>query len=322
MGITDQILQNAAHWFELADSKLDAEDCPLWKRPLRASLFISEYGIERTYDKSIKEYEYILIGNLLNAARAWYYSRYGEEQCRAERDTIEGAVLFRKIPTGLTIPLVRKTAADDGHVWLQFLTKFSDGETTSEFLHARLPVESLSPKARSAFESSIKTTVSLTRFICTSLRMVNLADDKRREMCHSIVDRLNIGAGLVQQSNSRTRAMAIWEFFFAIELSLKTYIFQKGEIPEQTHSLTELEKTARILGLVAPLAHLSGLPASHQAIQHRYAQRGATVAEVMRVYKSTLSVTSEIVAELKLHINGENPSLLLKKNPGWIFPPM
>jgi hypothetical protein len=321
--ITDQILEQGAHWFELADRKFDAEDCPLWNRPLRAALFTAEMGVERTYDRNVKEYEDILIGNLFNAAKAWYHARYGVDACRPANDSVEGVVLFRNTPVALSIPLTMRSAADDDeHVWLRFLTRFTEVELPATFLRTQLPLDSPDQEKRLNFETKIKSIVTLTRSICTSVRSVDLAEETSREMCHSVVERLSIGASLIQQGNARTRALAIWEFFFAIELLLKTFIIQRGEIPEHIHVLKDLQKSARRLGLVAPLTRLSDLPSSKQAIQHRYAQKGAPVLEAMKVYNSALKVGAEIVSELKLLINGDNPSLLLKTNPGWIFPPM
>lgn len=322
--ITDQLLEAAAPLFERADRIFDAEDCPLWKRPLRAALFVAEEGnFERTYDRDITAYEDILIGNLLNAAKLWYHNRYGEENCRPVDNTVAGVVLFRNTPVALSIPLVAKSVADDdGYFWLRFLTKFGEAELPEAFLSAQLPLDSLDNKKRLIFDAKIKSIVTLTRSICTSVRSVKLAEKKSQEMCHSVVERLNTGGRLIQQGNSRTRAMAIWEFFFAIELLLKTFIIQRGEIPEQTHILKDLQKSAQRLGLVSPLIRLSDLPSSRRAIQHRYAQMGASVQEAMKVYNSALEVGAEIVSELKLFINGDNPSILLRKNPEWIFPPM
>lgn len=319
---TDQLLENVAHWFELADQNFDLEDCPLSMRPLRAAIFTAEFGVERNYDRNIDKYEDLLIGHLLNAARLWYHTRYGKEECRPAEDVVAGVVLFRSIPVALCIPLVMKSLEDnDEHIRVSFLTKFNEAELPTKFLRTELPLNTLDSEERLIFENRIRKTVTLTRAICTSVRMVVLAEKTHREMCHSVAERINLGGSLLQQGSSIVRAMSIWEFFFAIELLLKTFIIQQGGIPQRVHVLEDLRRSARNHGLQASLVRLSDLPSSGYAIQHRYAQKGATVLEAMEIYSAALEIAAEIVSELKLCINADNPAILLKRKPGWIFPP-
>jgi hypothetical protein len=319
---TSQLMKNVGHWFDLADKILDSEDCPLWQRPLRAALYTAEVGVERNYDRTISKYEDLLVGHLLNAAREWYHARYGKENCQSTEEIISGAVLFRNIPVALSIPIIsRRLEIDDEHVRITFLTQLISGEEATSFLSSELPIASLSSRARLSFEKKIKAVVTSTRTICTSARIVNCVDRPSRDMCHSVVERLDIGVALLLRGNSRSRALAIWEFFFVIELLLKTFISQRGELPARIHVLKDLEATAVKLGLSSPLAQLADLPSSGKAIQHRYAQREATILEAMRIYNATLNVGLQIISELKLGFHGQNPAVVMIRNPGWLFPP-
>lgn len=320
---TNQIMQQVSHWFELADRRFDSYDHPLWQRPLSAALYTASHGLKRNYDKSIKRYEDLLIGHLLNAAKIWYKNRYGEENLQPPDGSITGVVLFKKIPIELSIPLISSRLTDDDQYrWVTFLTGMADDENPASFLQRGVPFESLNPKARKLFDAKITFVVSATRKICTSARIVHIEDAERRDMCHSVVERINMGASLINQNTSLTRAMSIWEFFFAIEILLKTYIYQKGEQPENIHSLGDLTKKARSLGLKAALNKISDLPSTRNAIQHRYAQRGATTDEALKVYEAALSVGTELIAEIELAIIGENFGLKLINKPGWLFPPV
>lgn len=319
---TRQLMHNVSHWFELADQRFENYDYPLWKRPLSAALWTAKHGVQTNCDHTARKYEDLLLGHLLNAAKIWYYERYGEENCKPDDESIAGIVLFKNIPIGLSVPLVSRQVTEDGqHVWIKFLTT-NDDENPLSFLQKEVPVSGLTAKARTSFQSKIQFAVACTRKICTSARIVNLDDVKRRDMCHSVVEHLNIGATLLLQNTSGTRALAIWEFFFLTEILLKTYIFQNGEIPENIHSLIELRKTASRLGLKSPLTRLAELPSSGNAIQHRYAQRGATTLETVKIYEATLSVGAELITEIQKSIEGENFALKVQKSPGWLFPPV
>lgn len=209
---------------------------------------------------------------LLSDVKRWYTEKYGEGSLENPSTLPKPSfVLLRDSPIGISIPMkLSKPDATPHQRWLLFPDSATRGEPVFDYLSDRKVIEALTQGETKRLKTRIRKKGSAYRRIHKNLMMADAAK-VRPKMAQDIQTHLSLGVECFMNTYHQGVSVAIWEWFFSVELAVKLLHFDTHGREIQGHVLS------RIIACLGPDAQtdlssdpfLKAFP-TQDAISYRY----------------------------------------------------
>lgn len=312
-------------WLDVIDMKLAQRCCPLYTRPLLATIELIELdaiSIKRN-DPSIVTNKFpdymdeILFRRIYGMVYSWYFARFEDKMNQSQSRTCEGATFIRETPYLTKIPLTTSKIEKPGETaWLCFHDSVQSSEDVLSWIQQGPNFKLLSAK-------DIKKARSITKEISNNLRSINIAvlgmdksNEKISEMSQRILPRLQDAARSLAKADDISIACAFWPMQLACELALKCLSLQRGHNFKETHDLFYLFDNIPPPYLTFSRAEISKLPNCKEIINSRYSSaKKYTIKESFRAYRAAVNIVAATTSSFNIRFKLGNAKILLQLPP-------
>lgn len=313
--------------FELIDESLALDAIPVSERPFEATWFFVRNFVIEACDSlegpkppgKLSEY----MGSrwfqaLYSEVEEWYRMRYGDRLDQRTNKSMKGVTLVASTPFELQVPTTTVRTGNPGEtVWLSFPDAMLDEDDVVAWFVNPPNLNHYSDEAQIVARKTATAVASRLRAISCSKKGANVTDDITKGFLSGVTVHLESACSLILQEDGESFARAQWELQMACESVYKGLLQQQmGGFPE-THDLFVLHD--RALPYLANVSRelIHKLPRWREASDLRYGQGDqATVFGIFEWYKTTLTIVSEVLSNLK-GIKLANTRIEIRKAP-WL----
>jgi hypothetical protein len=277
------------------DEVFAAKSEPLYSRPYRAAMLVVEACVVNVAGDTKDHYHTkAWFGAILTAVNEWYREVYGEAMTADSPTRHLAAVLVRRTPVGLDIPLTVVSAREaDDTFWITLAATILPGENALDWL-VRPPKLAALPEAhRSDVRDACLATAECVRRTANGLMMVGREPAAALKHSTLVLPHLKSAARWILQGDGRALSTSVWESNFAAENAVKCCLYQTGH--PRVPNLHDVRRLARIYSSSMPDpevdAALAIMPTGAEAVQYRYAELGPLSVDVaMLFYQASLVI--------------------------------
>ncbi len=326
----DKFYAAIAEWMELYDEILAQQDVPPYERPLRAAVLFAKHTVVRVRDQGSEEVVSSDVnlgdlitkpwfGKLVRAIERWYREVFGAEALQPAEYIFYGAVIYRGAIQILHIPSTITKQAELAHqVWIAFPDHIEDDEDVLGWVRPELErTQMQQPQVLADLESEVRTIASAVRFIASRARNASKGSRELRGLLAGGVKSLEAFPHLAVVERLE-RQKAWWELQMANESFLKAFCLQKGKPGgyRKIHSLQNLIRDARELGLDYVPDQFSGWPSERDMSDYRYATgRDVSSSELFSAYELTLNLCTAVASSLAVQLDTGNARFCIQPLP-------
>lgn len=287
---------------EPIDQVLSARGTPIPRRHWEAAFFFLEHCIIEVSGMTKKEVvRHRMFRDIVHRSRGWYIDKYGERLVD-EQDLATGMVTLFDTPFEITFPLtVTRRARRKGVTAVHFPRSVLRSEDSLAFFICPPNLDRIDPKEKASLRRRISRTVSLARRLDLHAMQADVGRDEGAALAAGIRVSLEKGVRDVCSLDSARLSSAMWEFNFAAEKALKTFLWQKSRPVPKTHDVRTLIDQAVARGLAAPPKSWGrSFPSGLDAVRYRYGESGTpTVGEATEFYRVALRLSTHCAQEFQ-----------------------
>jgi hypothetical protein len=325
----DKLYAAIAEWMELYDEILAQQDVRPHERPLRAAVLFARHAVVRVRDQGSEEIvsNDVSLGDLINkpwfgklvrAIERWYREVFGAEGLRPAEHIFYGAVIYRGVIQILHIPSTITKQAEVAHqLWIAFPDHIEDDEDVLSWVRPEPERTQMQPQVLADLESQVRTIAGAVRFIASRARNASKGSRELRGLLAGGVKSLEAFPHLAVVDRLE-RQKAWWELQMANESFLKAFCLQKGRPGgyRKIHSLQNLIRDARELGLDYVPDQFSGWPSERAMSDYRYATgRDVSSSELFSAYELTLNLCTAVASSLAVKLDTGNARFCIQPLP-------
>lgn len=325
----DKFQAAIAEWMELYDEILAQQDVRPYERPLRAAVLFAKHTVVRVRDQGSEEVvsSDVNLGDLINkpwfgklvrAIERWYRDVFGAEALQPPEHIFYGAVIYRGAIQILHIPSTITKRAEVAHqVRIAFPDHIEDDEDVLSWVRPEPERTQIQPQVLADLESQVRTIASAVRFIASRARNASKGSRELRGLLAGGVRNLQAFPHLAVVDRLE-RQKAWWELQMANESFLKAFCLQKRRPGgyRKIHSLQNLIRDARELGLDYVPDRFSGWPSERDMSDYRYATgRDVSSSELFSAYELTLNLCTAVASSLAVQLDTGNARFCIQPLP-------
>ena len=290
-------------------------------RPLEAAAyFVKEFVLEVEGGKKENYFEHGSFAEIYRLTKEWYLNRYGETLKHYNPMSLNGVVMLFETPFQLSIPLTLSEVEVPGEsVWVCFPITIHPKEDVLSWLIKPPNLKNLSADECRLLEAMIREVAIKTRSLHNDLMTADFSSNEVKKLAESVLAHISKSVEDICSLVDARLSIAAWEVYFAVEKTIKLFLYQKAGKAKHIHPLENLAQEAEQHGL-PPLDRqlLSALPDTKDAMRHRYNElMPPTPNAAVSMYLNALEIALHCARSLERKIVYNNVRFLMKMPP-WL----
>ena len=306
---------------DFVDRVLASRGTPVHRRPWEAAFFFVEHFILEVSGMSKDDiFTHVMFRDMVRRSRGWYVEKYGQALLAKGSDEALGLISMYDTPFELRFPLtLAKSASRSGVTALHFPRTVLSSEDSLKFLVTPPNLRRLSRRELAATRRRISRVVALVRQLHIYVMLADVGRQDGAALAAGVGASLERGVQDLCSGTVERRSSAVWEFNFAAEKALKTYLWQKSKPVPKTHDVPTLIDQAMARGLPAPAKRWThAFPSTEDAVRHRYGELPTpTAREVIRFYDAALRLCRHCAESFRASIAAARLGAVLYLKSPW-----
>lgn len=256
---------------------------------------------------------YIAIRDRIND---WYNEKYGEKAIKnPDINDPVSYVFFAGNPIQLTIPTIIARPSKKPHEsWVIFPSGVMRNEDTLRYVDDQYLLRALTDVQKKSIKGKIDKNIRKIRRISLNLEFSDIPESEKQKK--DIMQHMYIVVRNICNEYNRGVSIAIWEMFFAVELSVKLLWMDKNRDKAFGHDIkkiiSKMNDQERIP--LEDAVFYRKFPSFHDCIKYRYSEKVIKNIEIVNKYYNYTLDYLVIITSLLTHklYYKKNPAILLR----------
>jgi hypothetical protein len=301
------------------DDQLSKGNTAIYDRPEIITTFIIKNLITavRNIDTSTSDGKLKLHMVLLHDIVDWYKSKYGKELLiNPKTDNKPAYVQMRGIPVVVSLPMTLSKIMNEKESALCFPDGATRGELVLDYIKNVDMMKILSEKEKIAMKKKIRIVLNNYRSIYKHFLCCNIQKEKFKNI-QDIWKHLSFAVKNISDDYHNGVSIAIWEMFFAVELSIKLLYFDTNGTEIKGHQIDKIinKFDDPIKTDLANDDFLNVFPNSDLCIKYRYSELVEyDMKKINNYYQLSIAYISKITNKLSHSLTMKN-GIIIFRNP-------
>ena len=301
----------------IIDEMLGQWNVDIRMRPIQASsLFVEQFLRLKNDEKITGEYaNKPWFKEILKLTISWYHKRYSNFFKNNKIGYLTSLALIYNTPFLLTIPqIIVAEDEKDKITKITYPDKKFDNEIVWDFVVDCPDISELEIETKKELEIAIEESISTIRRIYLHTISAKFESPESGRMANSIIKHIETAANNIANPQKKDFSLGIWEIFFALEKTFKSYLNQRGVDFPKNHNIKDLLLLANSNGVNIDEKKLDPFPNEKEIIKYRYHEIDPPkMSTMINSYFSALEIINICTSKFSRKVILNNATFFIKK---------